>query len=253
MFTSSLVYRVSGMYNKLLQYFFNVLVLTCVLPVNAQVAYHNFNSSSGLPSNETYCVVQDKKGYIWFGTDHGVVKYNGYNFRTYTTADGLTDNTVFRIKEDGEGRLWFMTLSGGICYLEGNSFFPHPNNDTIKYVIGKHLPTSWAVRNDKSIWLGLVDFGIYHIGNSYMYEFVNRDKILASDSTYFCLVKFSDSDYVYTSSDFKKIDAPVSGDIVSIDTFSIGLYDMPYSNMNFSLVNTSQLGVLLVGGKTLFT
>ena len=55
----------------------------------AQVAFHNFNSNDGLPSNEVYCVYQDHDGYMWFATDHGI------------------------IKGDEENRIWVLTLSGG--------------------------------------------------------------------------------------------------------------------------------------------
>ena len=69
-----------------------LLAFAITLQSKAQVAYHNFNSNDGLPSNEVYTALQDHDGFLWFGTDHGVVKYNGYNFKTYTTADGVTDN-----------------------------------------------------------------------------------------------------------------------------------------------------------------
>ena len=55
----------------------------------------NFGVNDGLPSSECYEIIQDSKGYIWFGTDRGVVKYNGYEFITYTTKEGLNNNVVF--------------------------------------------------------------------------------------------------------------------------------------------------------------
>jgi ligand-binding sensor domain-containing protein len=125
----------------------------------SQVAYHNFNSNDGLPSNEVYCAYQDRDGFLWFGTDHGIVKYNGYNFKTYTTADGLTDNTVLDIREDDNSRLWFLTYAGGLCYYDGGRFFPHPNNDTITRICSMGLPKSWEVLKNNQVWMAFRDIG----------------------------------------------------------------------------------------------
>ena len=54
----------------------------------------HFTVADGLPSNEVYHVFQDSKGYIWFGTDNGVARYNGDEFRVYGDADGLLSNNV---------------------------------------------------------------------------------------------------------------------------------------------------------------
>lgn len=70
----------------------------------------------GLPSSECYWVTQDSKGYLWIATDAGVVKYDGYKFKTYCTAKGLPDNTVFKIHEDQYGKIWFSTFSGKFAY-----------------------------------------------------------------------------------------------------------------------------------------
>ena len=58
-----------------------------------------------------YEVIQDSKGYMWFATDRGVARFNGYEFHTFTTNDGLTDNTVFRLFEDYNGRIWMYSFS----------------------------------------------------------------------------------------------------------------------------------------------
>ncbi|MDB5283666.1 MAG: ypdA 5, partial [Bacteroidota bacterium] len=140
---------------------FAVSIITQLLV--AQVANYNFNSNVGLPSNETYCIFQDKAGYMWFGTDHGVVRYNGYTFKTFTNAEGLTDNTVFSIKEDDNGRLWFMTFNGGICYFDGSRFVPHPLNDSIIKICYGKMPVSFEVTNNNTVWMGFVQWGFYKI------------------------------------------------------------------------------------------
>lgn len=82
-----------------------------------EYAVVNYQKNNGLPGNKVYNVYQDKAGYIWIGTDNGLVSFNGYAFRTYTTRDGLPSNEVFNIKEDTKGRLWILSFSNEPSYL----------------------------------------------------------------------------------------------------------------------------------------
>jgi len=84
-----------------------------------------------LPSNEVYQSFQDSKGFLWFCTDQGLARYNGYSFDYFSTDDGLTDNTIFSGHEDAQGRIWWVTFRGGLCYYENEQFFPHPANQAI--------------------------------------------------------------------------------------------------------------------------
>ncbi|MEM6270607.1 MAG: hypothetical protein AAF998_14295 [Bacteroidota bacterium] len=55
-----------------------------------------FGVEHGLLSSEVYCALQDCTGFLWFGTDRGAVRYDGYEFRLFSTDEGLPDNTVFQ-------------------------------------------------------------------------------------------------------------------------------------------------------------
>ena len=65
--------------------------------IDWQPSYRIFSIKEGLPSSETYFVHQDRKGYIWFCTDRGVVKYDGFHMEVLTTKKGLPDNVIFWI------------------------------------------------------------------------------------------------------------------------------------------------------------
>lgn len=78
---------------------------------NLTYPYINYTTKDGLPSNETYCVFQDSRGFIWIGTDRGLVKFDGYEFETYTTLDGLNDNVILAINEDIKGNIWYTGLN----------------------------------------------------------------------------------------------------------------------------------------------
>ena len=100
--------------------------------VSQQFNYNIINTEKGLPSSEVYAVLEDKRGYMWFATDHGVARYNGKEFTTYTTEDGLLDNTVLRMCEDAKGRIWFGSLSNELCYWEKDSIHTSPASAMLK-------------------------------------------------------------------------------------------------------------------------
>ncbi len=78
--------------------------------------YKLFNATDGLPSNTVYAAFQDSKGFIWFTTESGVSRFDGYNFKNFTVTDGLSDNEVFGAFEDSKGRIWFRTFNGKVSY-----------------------------------------------------------------------------------------------------------------------------------------
>ncbi|MDZ4757437.1 MAG: two-component regulator propeller domain-containing protein [Bacteroidota bacterium] len=80
----------------------------------------HLSDDDGLPSNEVYQIFQDKKGYIWFGTDNGVAKYDGRNFKVFT-CEGQRGKALSFFNEDPKGRIWCVNFSGQILYIENDS------------------------------------------------------------------------------------------------------------------------------------
>jgi ligand-binding sensor domain-containing protein len=114
-----------------------------------QPVYINYDAKQGLPSSEIYCGLQDKQGYLWFATDRGVSKFNGYEFKTFTTNDGLINNVVFKLYEDHKGRIWVVDMNGGICYFEGNKITPYKYNDRLAKLLPIN-PCSYSFHIDES-------------------------------------------------------------------------------------------------------
>ena len=51
--------------------------------LNPQPAFRNLSTADGLPSSEVYNIIKDRNGYLWFGTDNGLSRYNGYEFKNF--------------------------------------------------------------------------------------------------------------------------------------------------------------------------
>jgi len=78
---------------------------------NAQeVYYEQFTMQDGLPSMTVYEIVQDSNNILWFGTDNGLVSYDGVEFKTHTHPD-LIDNEILELYIDKDGNVGFLNLS----------------------------------------------------------------------------------------------------------------------------------------------
>lgn len=129
----------------------------------------NYTVEDGLPSNEVYCIHQDKKGYIWLGTDKGLCRYDGYEFKTFTIKDGLTDNVIFNIYEDDWGRLWFRTFNNTLCLYDGE-FKEYKYNKKWK-AFSKQFETELPINmivvdKDSSLYLSIDTQGYLKLNNS---------------------------------------------------------------------------------------
>lgn len=83
-----------------------------------QISTVRYGLEDGLPSNQVYDVHQDSEGYLWFSTDRGVAKYDGYTFDIFTSKSGLSSNVILRIHEDEREKIWFQGIDGTLSYYD---------------------------------------------------------------------------------------------------------------------------------------
>ena len=105
------------------------LYLSPGISFSQSVNFIHYSTFDGLPSQVVYTVLQDSRGFIWFGTQNGLCRFDGKVFKTYTTDDGLPDNEVLQLFEDKKGRLWLSCFNGGACYFNDDKFY-WAKNDT---------------------------------------------------------------------------------------------------------------------------
>ena len=80
-----------------------------------RITSENIILQKGLSQNTIYCLMEDRQGYMWFGTWDGLNKYDGYNFTIYNKQNGLSNETINAILEDELGRIWIGTENGLNC------------------------------------------------------------------------------------------------------------------------------------------
>lgn len=71
-----------------------------------------FNELDGLISSGVNTICQDNRGYLWIGTEKGLSKYDGYDFKNYNTVDGLNNDFVKHIYQDSDNFIWVASNEG---------------------------------------------------------------------------------------------------------------------------------------------
>ena len=102
---------------------------------NPHPHFRNYTTDHGLPSPEVHYCLEDERGYIWFATDNGVSRFDGYEFRNYGPREGLQDPVVFYMQLDSRGRLWMATLSGHLFFAEGDSIHAFAGNGAVESLV----------------------------------------------------------------------------------------------------------------------
>jgi ligand-binding sensor domain-containing protein/two-component sensor histidine kinase len=97
--------------------FLFVLVVLSVYGQSPVLYFRNLNTGNGLSHNKVNCILQDRRGFLWIGTDDGLNRYDGHRFQTYrhnADSSSVSGNIVTDLLEDKNGVLWISTADGGL-------------------------------------------------------------------------------------------------------------------------------------------
>ncbi|MBY0503410.1 MAG: hypothetical protein K2X03_05865 [Bryobacteraceae bacterium] len=105
---------------------FPTFQLSLAMAVAAMAApplpFERLGMAEGLSQATVRCTLQDRQGYLWFGTQDGLNRYDGQTFRIYRHAeenpDSLPNNSVSALLEDRQGTLWVATTGGGVAAFD---------------------------------------------------------------------------------------------------------------------------------------
>ncbi len=87
-------------------------------PAADEFDFVHIGRTEGLSQSTVYAILQDRSGFMWFGTENGLNRFDGYDFTVFQHVPGdpssLSHNSVLTLYEDREGILWIGTLNGGL-------------------------------------------------------------------------------------------------------------------------------------------
>ncbi len=137
-------------------------------------SFKHYNINNGLSQNTVRCILQDKTGFMWFGTKDGLSRFDGKAFKIFKfSPDGDLKNNVFHhILEDKNGNIWVATEGGIYIYNPLMEKFERfrvvtGNNESIDGWISDLVSDS-----EGDIWISVEEKGVFH------YNFETKDLIL---------------------------------------------------------------------------
>ncbi|GAB3998075.1 hypothetical protein GCM10028807_44810 [Spirosoma daeguense] len=105
---------------------------------NPRLRFEHLTINQGLSNPIVHAIIQDRNGFLWFATDNGLNKYNGYSITTYQKIPGdttsLVSNVIYQLMEDKEGYIWLGMAGQGLCKFDPRTEkFTHygPNPKTL--------------------------------------------------------------------------------------------------------------------------
>jgi ligand-binding sensor domain-containing protein/signal transduction histidine kinase len=123
-------------------------------------------------------LLEDRKGQLWAGTQRGLARWDGRNWKVFTTRAGLSENIVRAIAEDAEGNLWVGTESRGLNFFKDGRFISCqqsenglPGNDISALYVDK----------EGVLWVGTFGHGLARLQNG-KWKRYSTDNGLASNS-----------------------------------------------------------------------
>lgn len=201
------------------------------------------NFDDGLSDNNLSAILQDQKGFIWFGTKDGLNRYDGYNFQVFKNDPNdkysISNNTVECIYEDKNGDLWIGTF-GGLNKLEKETghFLNHNNHEPFKF--NKLQEDIYDITEDNkgNIWVGTAWKGVVVLNKSGVaYEFTNEDEgvhKLSSNSVTSIVQDLDNKIWIGTTNGLNV----VAADLRSTNVIDLGM-GMNINSINDLLVDKS--------------
>lgn len=147
---------------RIMAFLYFMLLFTCIT-TDAQhltLSLTPLNTSDHLSQNTIQCIYQDRFGFMWFGTQDGLNKYDGYRIEVFEhhseDANSLSANHVTAISEDYQGNLWIGTRTGGLNKFDitKNTFSRFEFKDHDPYSISSNQINVIFTDSQANLWVG---------------------------------------------------------------------------------------------------
>ncbi len=141
--------------------FFIFLVFSCVYASDKDIHFQHITINDGLSQNSANCLLRDKKGFMWFGTQDGLNRFDGYEFTVYRNdpmdSTSISDNYILSMIEDYTGAIWVGTQNGLNRFSVEKEIFK-------RYCFCTDSPYCLCDKQIKTIHESFVEPGILWIG-----------------------------------------------------------------------------------------
>ncbi len=137
-----------------------------------------------LPQNSVQVIMQCRDGYIWLGTQEGVVRFDGVNFEVFDRSNtpGINHNDITSIIPFSDDGLWVGTFAGGLFRFRNKRAVPFTTQDGLS----SNTVTALAEDGTGGVWIGTSDSGIDHMDGDRIESYTVEDGL--TDNHVQCLL-----------------------------------------------------------------
>ena len=122
-----------------------------------QYQLNTWTSEDGLPQNSITAITQTRDGYLWLGTQEGLVRFDGLTFKVFDKGNTpFTHNTISALFQDKNNNLWIGTRDGGLVRYQDGQFEHYSEADGLT----SGDISSVIEDGDGILWVGTYDAGV---------------------------------------------------------------------------------------------
>ena len=128
--------------------------------VTKAIAFDAITTNDGLSQGMVNSILQDKYGFMWFASNDGLNRYDGYKFTVYKNDpndnNSIAENFIRYLFEDSKGRLWIATAGNGLDLFDRTTetFIHFKHNIKDPNTISDNSITSVSEDSTGGIWIG---------------------------------------------------------------------------------------------------
>jgi len=128
--------------------------------------FERLQTDDGLSQSNVLSILQDSRGFMWFGTRDGLNKYDGYKFTVYRNdpenKNSISNSNVPDLMESADGDLWIATWGGGVSRFnrEKGIFFSYKHDEKNTNSIAGNFISAIKEDNNGNVWIGTESSGV---------------------------------------------------------------------------------------------
>lgn len=176
---------------------FSFLLLFSTTRTSASFRFTHYDIENNLPSNTIRSIIQDSNGFMWFGTENGLSRFDGYQFKTFRTkandSTSIGNNYIYSLLEDDSHNFWIGTDKGLYLYHPEKEQFSKFNQKTDQQISIQSNVSSILTDKSGNIWFGTLGQGVFVYNpkkqsmRQYLMQSNSPESLVSNNITYlFC-------------------------------------------------------------------
>ena len=177
------------------------------------IRFKRLSIEDGLSQSTVEAIVQDQMGFMWFGTEDGLNRFDGYEFEIFKNdpddPNSISSNNIWCLYVDRNGYLWVGTYAGGLNRFDPKTetFTRYIHNPSDPYCISNNTIRSITEDHHGNLWIGTRDGGLncLELNNQQFRRFTHdpeNDNSLLSNNIRFVYPDSNDVLWIATDNGF---------------------------------------------------